>query len=257
VSEIDYAAAAQTLWQARTDGRLLDGLPESQRPTDLGDAYRIQDETDPLAGRRVGWKLAATGAGGRTALGVDQPLAGPLYDRFEIGAGGTLAFASVRMQTVEAEFGLELGADLPAEGAPYDHDTVLGALGAFVPAIEVPNTRYGDHRSVGGALLTADLACGGWYVLGERIADFDYASLPGRSVTLTTANGEASGTGEKVLGDPVQAVRWLANELAGHGRSLKVGDVVITGAAAAVREPGSGDAVADFGDLGTLTLRLT
>ena len=76
-------------------------------------------------------------------------------------------------------------------------------------------------------------------------------------MTLTTANGEASGTGEKVLGDPVEAVRWLANELAEHGRSLKAGDVVITGAAAAVREPGTGDAVADFGDLGTLTLRLT
>jgi 2-keto-4-pentenoate hydratase len=257
VSEIDYATAAQTLWQARTDGRLLDGLPESQRPTDLGDAYRIQDETDSLAGRRVGWKLAATGAGGRTALGVDQPLAGPLYDRFEIGAGGALAFASVRMQTVEAEFGLELGADLTADGAPYDHDTVLGALSAFVPAIEVPNTRYSDHRSAGGALLTADLACGGWYVLGERFENFDYASLPGRSVTLTTAGGIASGTGEKVLGDPVEAVRWLANELAKHGRGLVAGDVVITGAAAAVREPGAGDAVADFGDLGTLTLTLS
>ena len=257
MSEIDYAAAARTLWQARTDGRLLDGLPEPQRPGDLGDAYRIQDETDALAGRRVGWKLAATGAGGRTALGVDQPLVGPLYDRFEIGAGGALAFATVRMQTVEAEFGLELGADLPADGAPYDHDAVLDALGAFVPAIEVPNTRYSDHRSAGGALLTADLACGGWFVRGERFENFDYASLPGRSVTLATASGSAEGTGAKVLGDPVEAVRWLANELAPHGRGLKAGDLVITGAAAAVREPGAGDAVADFGDLGTLTLRLT
>jgi 2-keto-4-pentenoate hydratase len=257
MTEIDPGAAADVLWRARAEGRLIDGLPDDCRPTELGDAYAIQDATDRMAGRRIGWKLAATGAGGRATLGVEQPLAGPLYERFEIPPGAELKFADIRMQTVEAEFGLVLGSDLPAGGAPYHHDQVLAALAAFVPAIEVPNTRYSDHRSAGAAQLTADLACGGFVVLGERFPDFDYASLPRRSVILTTAGGSAEGTGEKALGDPVEAVRWVANELASHGRGLVAGDVVITGSAAAVREPGRGDALADFGDLGTLTLILT
>jgi 2-keto-4-pentenoate hydratase len=257
MSDLDVTAAARELWRARSEQELLDDLPGDLRPRDLDDAYRIQDAFDVHAGRRVGWKLAATGAGGRTALGVDQPLAGPLYQRYAITDGGSLAFGDIRMGTVEAEFGLLLASDLPADGAPYDRQSILAALGAFVPAIEVPDTRYRDHRRAGGAQLTADTACGGYFVLGERVTGYDPDALTDHTVSLTTASGSASGTGAKVLGSPVEAVRWLANELARDGRGLRAGECVITGAAAAVREPGRGPAVANFGDLGTLTLILT
>ena len=123
---------------------------------------------DRFAGARVGWKLAATGGGGRVALGVDQPLAGPLYERFQVPVGGGVDFAPVRMRMVEAEFGLQLGRNLPASGAPYDHDTIRDAIAAFVPAIEFPDTRYVDHRSVGATALTADTALRRAFVLGAR-----------------------------------------------------------------------------------------
>jgi 2-keto-4-pentenoate hydratase len=257
MTDLDVTAAAGELWRARSEHELLDGLPADLRPRDLGDAYRIQDAFDAYAGRRVGWKLAATGAGGRAALGVDRPLAGPLYERYAITTGGSLAFGDIGMQTVEAEFGLMLASDLPADGAPYDRQSIVAALGAFVPAIEVPDTRYRDHRSAGGAQLTADTACGGYFVLGQRVTGYDPDALADHPVSLTTADGSASGTGAKVLGSPVEAVRWLANELARDGRGLRAGECVITGAAAAVRKPGSGPAVAHFGDLGTLTLILS
>jgi 2-keto-4-pentenoate hydratase len=222
----------------------------------MGAAYAIQSELDRLAGPRVGWKLAATGAGGRAALGVDQPLAGPLYERFALTPGAELEFGAIRMNTVESEFGLILSADLSADQAPFDRTAVLSALGAFVPVIEIPNTRYRDHRSAGATLLTADAALAGFFVLGEPLTEFDPEALPQHPVTLTTAAGTADGTGAKVLGDPVEAVRWLANELAPHGRGLSAGECVITGAAAAIREPGAGDVHADFGPLGSLGLTL-
>jgi 2-keto-4-pentenoate hydratase len=161
------------------------------------------------------------------------------------------------MRTAEAGFGFRLAKDLPAELAPFDRRAVLDALGAFVPAIEMPDTRYEDHRSAGGPQLVADAACAGRFALGTPVGDYDPESLPSHPVTLTSEHrGVVEGTGEKVLGDPVEAVRWLANELALHGRGLAAGDVVITGAAAAMRDPGSGWLVADFGSLGTLELTL-
>jgi 2-keto-4-pentenoate hydratase len=250
------ARAAETLWRAWSAGELLDGLPSDQQPSDMGGAYAIQSELDRFAGSRLGWKLAATGAGGRAALGVEQPLAGPLYELFALAPGAELEFGAIRMKTVEAEFGLILGADLPADQAPFDRAAVLSALRAFVPAIEIPNTRYRDHRSAGATLLTADAALAGFFVLGEPLADFEPEALPQHLLTLTTAAGTAEGTGAKVLGDPVEAVRWLANELASHGRGLTAGECVITGAAAAMREPGAGHVHADFGALGSLDLTL-
>jgi 2-keto-4-pentenoate hydratase len=162
------------------------------------------------------------------------------------------------MRTVEAEFGFRLAQDLPAELAPFDRAAVLGALGVFVPAIEMPDTRYVDHRGVGGPQLVADAACAGRFTLGTPVKDYDPERLPAHPVTLTSEHkGVVEGTGAKVLGDPVEAVRWLANELALHGRGLAAGDVVITGAAAAIRDPGAGWLVADFGQLGTLELTLS
>src|SRR5581483_9930701 len=101
----------------------------------------------------------------------------------------------------------------PADQAPFDRAAVLGALGSLVPAIEIPNTRYRDHRSAGATLLTADAALAGYFVFGEPLADFDPDALPAHALTLTTPAGAVQGTGAKVLGDPVEAVRWLANEL--------------------------------------------
>jgi 2-keto-4-pentenoate hydratase len=251
------ASAAELLWDTWQRGEIIAELPAELRPADTAEGYAIQARLDALAAPRTGWKIAATGVGGRKALGVDRPLAGPLYERFAVEPGGTIEFASFRMATIEAEFGFVMRGDLRASEAPFERDAVLAALGAFVPAIELPNTRYTAHRTVGGPQLVADASCAGVFVLGQRVEDYDREALRAHRVTFSTdATGAIEGTGEKVLGDPIEAVRWLANELAAHGRALMSGDAVITGAAVPVRDPGPGLAVADFGALGTVAVRL-
>lgn len=244
------------LWEAWTEGRTLTGLPAELRPLEIREGYAVQAELDKLVGRRVGWKIAATGAGGQAALGVEHPLAGPLFEQFSLAPGHVLDFAPIRMRTVEAEFGFAMAHDLPPTRAPFDRAAILAALGAFVPAIEIPNTRYDDHRSAGGPQLVADAACAGFFVLGKPVTDYDPAALPAVEVTLTTSSASGTGSGAKVLGDPVEAVRWLANALAAQDRGLSAGELVITGSAIATRDPGSGPVVADFGDLGSVRFEL-
>jgi 2-keto-4-pentenoate hydratase len=245
------------LWGAWQSGDILPGLPADIRPSTINEGYAIQAELGHLAGPRVGWKIAATGSGGQTALGVDHPLAGPLFQQFLVRDGGQVDFAPVRMRTVEAEFGFLISRDLPAAEAPFDREAVLASLAAFVPAIEIPNTRFDDHRAAGGPSLVADAACAGFYALGPAVTGYDPRTLPSALVTITTSSGVAEGTGSNVLGDPVEAVRWLANELASYGLELCEGDAVITGSAVAIRDPGSGDVVADFGVLGSVSVVLS
>jgi 2-keto-4-pentenoate hydratase len=44
-------------------------------------------------------------------------------------------------------------------------------------------------------------------------------------------NGEqvASGTGDAVLGNPLNSIIWLAAKLGAYGRALKAGEIVMTG----------------------------
>ena len=59
------------------------------------------------------------------------------------------------------------------------------------------------------------------------------------------------GSGANVLGNPLNVVAWLANELPKHGRALQRGAKISTGTTAEVYFAGAGDrVVADFGALG-------
>jgi 2-keto-4-pentenoate hydratase len=60
-----------------------------------------------------------------------------------------------------------------------------------------------------------------------------------------------------VLGDPLIALTWLANELSSLGIALQAGEVVTTGTCVTPLpiEPGD-QVIADFGPLGKVTVRL-
>jgi 2-keto-4-pentenoate hydratase len=73
-------------------------------------------------------------------------------------------------------------------------------------------------------------------------------------------NGEtvAEGSGANVLGDPVEALVWLANDQRERGAGLLAGQVVITGSCTGVNMAVAGDRVrADFGELGAVELEFT
>jgi 2-oxopent-4-enoate/cis-2-oxohex-4-enoate hydratase len=58
-------------------------------------------------------------------------------------------------------------------------------------------------------------------------------------------NGEVvtTGSGAAALGNPLDAVAWLANTLAELGESLKAGDVVLSGSLAAMVPVAAGDSL--------------
>jgi 2-keto-4-pentenoate hydratase len=66
-----------------------------------------------------------------------------------------------------------------------------------------------------------------------------------------------TGCGRNVLGDPRIALTWLANELSMHSITLQAGQVVTTGTCISPMSITIGNHVSgDFGDLGTVTLRI-
>jgi 2-keto-4-pentenoate hydratase len=231
MDQVALRKAADTLWQARLAGHRLDALPANCRPQSLEEGYAVQDVMAALIGDTVaGWKIAATSEAGQRHIGVSEPLAGRLFDRFVRKDGAILAAGAMHMRVVEAEFAFRLGDDLPARGEPYGIEEVMTAVADLHLAIEVPDARFERFAEVGPASIVADDAFAGWFVLGRRIEDWrslDLRTLPVRARLNGKPVGE--GSGANVLGDPRRALTWIANDRARRGSGLSAGEIVTTG----------------------------
>jgi 2-keto-4-pentenoate hydratase len=72
-------------------------------------------------------------------------------------------------------------------------------------------------------------------------------------------NGEIVGTytTAEVMGNPLNALAWLANHLGARGIALKPGDIVMSGSISKVLRPKSGDTIgAQFAHLGLVSVKI-
>jgi 2-keto-4-pentenoate hydratase len=258
------SVAAARLWRHFQEATKLDELPAAHRPDSRAEGYQVQAEVARMSGQPVaGWKIAATSVAGQKHIGVDGPLAAPLLaGRVVQHTSSTPSFPMNGniMKVAEAEFAFRFAKPLPPRPLPYSVEEVLAAVGSLHPGIEIPDSRYNNFISVGAPQLIADMACACWYALGPAApADWAARDLTTHVGTaLVNGKAVATGTGANVLGDPRLALTWLANELSTYGDGIAAGQFVTTGTCVVPPAVTSGDVfMADFGDLGSLQVKLT
>jgi 2-keto-4-pentenoate hydratase len=221
------------------------------------DAYAIQAAQvaawESSRGAVRGYKVGLTSPAMQRQLGVDQPDYGFLFDDMYHPDGAVLDAAEFIAPRVEPEIAVVLGRDLTGPGLTADD--VAGAVDRVVGALEIIDSRIAEWK-ITLVDTIADNASSAGLVLGETtsaLADIDPVTLR----VGITRNGEdvGSGSGEDVMGSPLNAVAWLANTLGGYGVTLRAGSVVLPGSVCAAVAVGAGDRiVADFGILGTVTV---
>jgi len=254
-------AACDLLYRHWREGTRLENLPEDLRPSTRAEAYAVQGCIEAHTSQPLyGWKIAATSAIGQKHIGVDGPLAGRLLAERVIADGGDCALGNNLMKVAELEFAFRMGRDLPPRPKPYTEDEVLAAVATLHPAIEIPDSRYEHFATVGLAQLVADNACAHRFILGPAAtADWrglDLAAHRGRAHRNGAPAGE--GIGSNVLGGPVTALTWLANELSRHGMTLRAGQVVTTGTCLAPLPIAAGEHIeGDLGSLGRVSVTIT
>ena len=252
-------AAARLLSSAWRNGEHIDALPESCRPQSRADGYAIQDQwTEEVSDEIAGWKIAATSEAGQKHIQVSGPIAGPIFAHRVHGDGATVSLTGIGMCVAECEVVFRLRERLAPRGQPYRRGDVLASVGSVQPGIEVPDSRFAKFERAGEAQLIADCACMNEMVLGEEIAvDDRLESLARLKVKATSGNGAThSGIGSNALGDPVEALVWLVNELTSQGRTIEAGQFVTTGTCLTPIPVSPGDTIAaDYGWLGRLSVR--
>lgn len=195
-------------------------------------AYRIQWENVrhrmSCGERVVGWKIGLTSPAVQRQLGVDQPDFGVLFESMETPDGGCIDAAELIQAKIEAEIAFVLARDL--DQPVVTHRDVLAATAYVLPCLEIVDSRIRDW-DIGLFDTIADNASSARFVLGStprRLQDFDFIQCG--MVLREDGTAAATGAGAASLGNPVEAVRWLAQQAAGTERPLQAGDVVLSGA---------------------------
>ena len=253
--------ASDLLWDSWRHGRKLAALTGGMRPESRADGYAIQSMLELRSAKPLfGWKIAATSTAGQTHIGVDGPLAGRLLAERAHLSGERLSVTGNEMLVAEPEFAFRMGRDLAPRARPYTVSEVLDAVACLHPAIEVPDSRFQDFVHAGAAQLIADNACAHEFVLGPVTrADWRAIDLVEHIVSADVAGKtRREGNGGNVLGDPRQALTWLANELSRLSLTLRTGQVITTGTCMTPLVIAAGDrVVADFGALGRVSISFT
>ncbi len=239
------AEAAARLQAADEAGEPTTPVRDLIGADDITAAYAVQTrlvEARLAAGAVVvGRKIGLTSAAVQQQMGVDQPDFGILFDDMAHPDGGTIPYAAVLQPRAEAEIAFVLKEDL-ADG-DLDDAQVRAAIDYGVAALEICGSRIaGWDISFGDTV--ADNASAGAYVLGTERRTLD--EFEPKNVSMAMAiNGEevSTGTGAASLGDPVNAVVWLARQARELGDPLRAGQVVLSGAMGPMRPVAPGDTV--------------
>jgi 2-keto-4-pentenoate hydratase len=221
----------------------IDILPAELIPADLDTAYRVRAAYEaieaPRRGMVAGYKIGLTTPIMQQLCGVDEPCYGAMFASEIRHSPAEVRVADYCRVGIETEIAMRLGEDLPHGG---DSERIAAAVESCMAAIEVLEDLKHDYKRLTAAAMVAGNVWNAGCVLGAPVADwrkFDLATVTYR----LAVNGSEIGTGKgsDVMGNPVNALTWLANTLAADGRPLRRGMVVMTGSTVPIQFPRPGD----------------
>ncbi len=259
----EHEAAAADLLEAEKSGRQI-GLLSLRHP-DIGmdDAYAIQSalmEAKLAEGRRViGWKIGLTSKAMQSALNIDIPDSGVLFDEMLFENGTTVPRRRFIQPRIEAEIAFVMKA--PVAGEAVTRDEVLAATDHVAPSLEILDTRIlradpetGRTRNVYDTI--SDNAANAGIVLGTERHPVDAHDLRWTGA-IVSRNGEVeeTGLGAGVLNDPVEGIVWLARRMGQYGQRIEAGQVILSGSFIRPVECPPGTSIhADFGPFGSVDI---
>ena len=232
MADPNIQVAADRLFGAATSGLACQPVRDLFGNLSLHTAYAIQDINTRRAlsaGRRqVGYKIGLTAKAVQKQLGVDQPDFGVLFADMAVPDGEPVEVTRLIAPRAEVEIAFVLSRDL--DNADLTAAELMSGIAYAVPAIEIVDSRVADWK-ISILDTIADNASSGLFVLGgepRKLQDIDMR-LCGM---VMTRGGEpiSVGAGAACLGNPLNAVLWLAQKMAGLGRPMKAGDVILSGA---------------------------
>lgn len=220
------------------------------KPRDMAEAYAIQTALYDIMRKQDhftefgGHKVALTSPAIQEMCGVSEPAYGAVFKEFIHTNNHQIKMDDFIRFGIEFEVCFEISKDVPSSSTPYTKDAVAPFIAAAMPAFELIDDRDADYAHLDAASILTDRCWCNGIVLGDKITDWQKLGI-GNLASQVLVNGEVNDEGNTrdALGHPLNSVAFVANHLAKYGKTLKAGEVVMTGSALKTQFPKSSDEI--------------
>ena len=194
-------------------------------------------------GAPVGYKAGLTNPAVQKRFGADAPVWGTLYGPMLLTNGATVDAGFGARPLFEADLLVRVSSD--AINRASTPELVLAAIDQVIPFIELPDLVVQAPPKLNSAAITAINVGARLGVLGtpiavQRTAEFSNALRDMVAVVKGDGIELDRGKGSDVLGHPLNAVAWLATDMARAGQAMKVGDLISLGSFSKLMPPKPG-----------------
>jgi 2-keto-4-pentenoate hydratase len=206
--------AAARLTNARKEGARID--LGSDTPRDWDEGFAVQAKVvEALGSPVIGWKVIEV---------PDGPVIhAPLLESGVTKADTQWDVVGKEPAGIELEIAFRMRRDVPAGTTAAE---VLDCVDTGLVVFELCQSRLADPAKQPRHVALADCISNTGIVVGPEIPGWKTAELKGRPGRLFV-DGKVHVEGRSV--DPIRALQVLAPALTAHGKSLKAGQIVITG----------------------------
>ena len=235
--------AVNELLHAEKHKMPIEPLTASPEGITVDGAYQIQlgivDYRLKNGAAIIGKKIGLTSKAMQKMLGVNEPDYGHLFDDMLFQENTPVSLQPYIQPRIEFEIAFVLKDDL--KGPDVTVEKVIEATDYVVPAMEIIDSRIKDWK-IQFADTIADNGSSAGVILGSQRTKI-YEINPEKVEMTVFQNGQMvdKATGAAVMGNPVQAVAWLANTLANYGIALKAGEVILAGSLTKAIDIADGD----------------
>lgn len=199
----------------------------------------------------VGKKIGLTSKAMQDMLGVDKPDYGHIFD--DMVYDSTISSDAFIWPRVEFEIGFKLKKNIDSNNISMD--TVIDAIDSAVPVAELIDSRIKDWK-IKFEDTVSDNGSSAGMIIGEGRKNLSDIDLPNVKMEVFKNDEKLDeGYGSAVLGNPLEAVVWLAKSLSEYDISLKKGEFILAGALTKAVDIEKGDRFkASFENLGEVSL---
>ncbi|NIK11687.1 2-keto-4-pentenoate hydratase [Alkalibacillus almallahensis] len=222
----------------------------------LEQAYQLQkqvvEEEEKQGNPLAGYKISLTSSETQDLFGATEPLYGALLK--DSIANNVVEINRFNEPLIEVELMFLIDQQID----PDDDDETIMQKTRVAPGIEIPDSRYEDwFPNLTLNQIVMDRAVAGKVVVGEPREGLTKADLNNLNVHVSLDQQLlVTGNSSDVMGNPLNAVKWLVDALARNGQRLEAGMVVSSGTFMLPKPLEKGVYQADFERIGEVKVEV-